>query len=390
MKKVQEYFLSQPHQPFFALGITSAIIMMLIFLLSFKGLFTLSLDPLAFHAYSLIFTVFTPFFLGFLLTTFPRFSQRPAIERTLYLTAYTLLFLGILLFVLGAFISIMIATVGGFLIFLAQLYTTHIFYTIYKNSPLTDKHDQFWIMVAWLEGIVANILFIGYFLEILPRTPLMTGTAIYLYLILLALAVGQRMIPFFSHVHIQRNNNLLKTIFILFHLKIFSDFLDIKIGFIFLLLSGAIMIREILRWKLPFREADAILWILHLAIFWLPTALLIGGFSELAALLFERSFAALTIHLLVLGFLTTIMIGFGTRVTLGHSGNQMLIDNYTKVLFYLTQIIVYFRALYAFLGYAMLFDMTATLWIVLFVAWAGKYLPVLLFGKKLSPPTLQR
>ncbi|MCX6073897.1 MAG: NnrS family protein [Campylobacterales bacterium] len=25
-------------------------------------------------------------------------------------------------------------------------------------------------------------------------------------------------------------------------------------------------------------------------------------------------------HLLVLGFLTTILIGFGTRVTLGHSG----------------------------------------------------------------------
>ncbi len=384
MRQTKGYFFSQPHQPFFTLGILNAIIMMLIFLLSFKGVFILSLDTFAFHAYSLIFTVFTPFFLGFLLTTFPRFSQTAAIEKQVYLTAFTLLFLGILLFLVGAFTSIMIVALGGFLIFLSQLYTTHIFYTIYKNSPQKDKHDQFWILSAWLEGIVANVLFIGYFLDILALSPLTIGVGIYLYLILLALSVGQRMIPFFSHVLVDRNKNLLKTMFILFNLKVFSDLFDLKIGFIFLLVAGAIMMREVLRWRLPFKSADAILWILHLAIFWLPTALIIGGFSELAGLIFNKSFLALSIHLVVLGFLTTIMIGFGTRVTLGHSGNAMQIDSYTKVLFYLTQIVVYFRALYSFSSSSLLFDITATLWIVLFVSWSIKYLPVIILGKKLS------
>ncbi len=384
MTKMKGYFFSQPHQPFFTLGIINAILMMIIFLLSFKGVVTLSIDTFAFHAYSLIFTVFTPFFLGFLLTTFPRFSQTPAIEKQLYLTAFTLLFSGVVLFVLGAFISIMIAALGAFLIFLAQLYTAHIFYTIYKNSPLEDKHDQFWILTAWLEGIAANVLFIAYFLDILPLTPLAIGAGIYLYLILLALSVGQRMVPFFSHVMIERNKTLLKTMFILFNLKVLFDLFDLKIGFIFLIVAGAIMMKEVLRWKLPFRQADAILWILHLAIFWLPTALILGGFSELAGLLFGKYFLAISIHLVVLGFLTTIMIGFGTRVTIGHSGNQMRIDKYTKVLFYLTQIVVYFRALYSFSGSSMLFDITATLWIVLFTAWSIKYLPVVVAGKKLS------
>ena len=384
MTLTKRYFFSQPHQPFFTLGIINAILMMLIFLLSFKGVFILSLDTFSFHAYSLIFTVFTPFFLGFLLTTFPRFSQTQAIEKQVYLTAFTLLFSGVVLFLLGAFTSIMIVALGAFLIFLAQLYTVHIFYTIYKKSPLSDKHDQFWILTAWVEGIASNVLFIGYFLDILPLSPLTIGVGIYLYLILLALSVAQRMVPFFSHVMIERNKILLKVMFILFNLKVFFDLFDLKIGFIFLIIAGAIMMKEVLRWKLPFKQADAILWILHLAIFWLPTALILGGFAELAGLIFGKSFLAISIHLVVLGFLSTIMIGFGTRVTIGHSGNQMRIDNYTKVLFYLTQIIVYFRALYSFSANTMLFDITATLWIVLFTAWSVKYLPVIITGKKLS------
>jgi len=183
---------------------------------------------------------------------------------------------------------------------------------------------------------------------------------------------------------IERNKTLLKTMFILFHLKVLFDLFDLKIGFIFLLIAGAIMMKEVLRWKLPYKQADAILWILHLAIFWLPTALIIGGFSELSGLVFDKSFLALSVHLVALGFLTTIMIGFGTRVTIGHSGNQMKIDKVTKVLFYLTQIVVYFRALYSFSGSSLLFDITASLWMVLFIAWAVKYLPVLISGKKLS------
>jgi len=35
--KKENYFLSQPHQPFFILGIANAFIMMLIFALSYKA-----------------------------------------------------------------------------------------------------------------------------------------------------------------------------------------------------------------------------------------------------------------------------------------------------------------------------------------------------------------
>jgi uncharacterized protein involved in response to NO len=378
------YFLSQPHQPFFTLAIIHAIFMMLVFLLAHKGLIILSMNPFTFHAYSLIFTVFTPFFLGFLLTTFPRFSQVPAIEKSLYSRIFFLLLAGSILFIIGAFSTIMISAVGGLIIFIAQLYAGMIFYKIYQTSPQKDKHDQFWILVSWGEGLIANVLFIATFFMLIPSNILSHSIGIYLYLIMMALSVGQRMIPFFSHLIIERNSTLLKAIFILFSLYILAHFFEIKIGFFFLLIAGALMMKELLRWNLPFKQADAVLWILHLAIFWLPAALIIGGISEVAGLIFEKDFLSLSIHLVVLGFLTTIMIGFGTRVTLGHSGNQMHIDKVTKILFYLTQIVVYFRALYSFSGSNILFDITATLWMVLFISWAIKYLPVLVTGKKLS------
>ena len=83
-KQKQNYFLSQPHQPFFILGITNAIIMMLIFALSYKGVLTLNITSLNFHVYTLIFSVFTNVFTGFLFTTFPRFCQSEVITKDYY------------------------------------------------------------------------------------------------------------------------------------------------------------------------------------------------------------------------------------------------------------------------------------------------------------------
>lgn len=94
--------------------------------------------------------------------------------------------------------------------------------------------------------------------------------------------------------------------------------------------------------------------------------------------------SALYLYLIFVAFVMTVLIGFGTRVTLGHSGNMMVTDRHTKMLFYMTQIVLYMRILYSLTGTPFLFDISATLWILLFGGWALKYMPALLFGKKLS------
>ena len=45
----------------------------------------------------------------------------------------------------------------------------------------------------------------------------------------------------------------------------------------------------------------------------------------------------------MLGFLFTVLIGFGTRVTIGHSGNMMVATPYVKFLFIFTQVVVLVR-----------------------------------------------
>lgn len=379
------YFFSQPHQPFFVMGVINAILFMLLFMLSYKGVITFTTTPNLFHSYSLIFGVFTPFFLGFLLTTFPRFSQVPELEKSIYVTNFALLSSGLLLFLIGSLWSSILIYIGSFLVLGALVYTMVVFYQIYKASPMPELHDQQWIMVGFGSGIVSGLLFFIGFLtgsEIVFSLAKLIG--IYLFLTITALSVGQRMIPFFSHVMIDKNLKLLPTVFALFALFIVFEVFELKIGFFFLFIAGIVLGKEIKIWKLPFQNSEPILWILHLAIFWLPISLILTGFASLAEIIFEKDFIYVGIHLVMLGFLTTVMIGFGTRVTLGHSGNNMVIDKRTKFLFYLTQIIVYFRALYSFSGSSIMFDITVTLWLILFIAWAVKYLPVLVVGKKIN------
>ena len=379
------YFFSQPHQPFFTWGVFNAILAMLLFLLSYKGVVVFETTPNLFHAYSLIFIVFTAFFQGFLLTTFPRFSQMPPLAQNIYATNFTLLVAGTLLFYIGVLVNIWVMLAGMVLLLGNQLFSFYAFWQIYKASPSPDKYDQFWILSAFGSGIITHFLLIVSVLTgVMVLEELAKQAALYLYLVFVAFSVGQRMIPFFSHVMIAKNKKTLKQSFVLFSVGILTNLFFPPFGAFIFLAAGVLIGKEVYRWKLPFKEAEPILWILHLAIFWLPVGLVLGSIGEIAGWAFEKEVLFLGLHLVAIGFVTTVLIGFGTRVTLGHSGNMMVTDNKTKMLFYMTQAVVYMRALYALTGTSFLFDIAVLLWLVLFGGWAVKYMPALAFGKRIT------
>ena len=211
----------------------------------------------------------------------------------------------------------------------------------------------------------------------------------YMYLIFLAFSVGQRMIPFFSHSFAQKNTNFVKIVFVLFLLKSILASADIKsIQIVVDLLLGIYMLREFKRWDLHPLESPAILWVLHLALFWLPLAFLLSALSLTAEIFLETSFYFFNIHLLAIGFLTTLLIGFATRVTLGHSGQAPQADSFTTKVFLFIQLVVLLRALFSLnvafgWGFDFLFDISFSTWILLFLIWGGKYFRVLVFSQKL-------
>lgn len=393
-QKKPNYFLSQPHQPFFTLGIFNAIVLMLIFALSYKGVFTLTTGSAAFHVYSLIFIAFSNLFTGFLFTTFPRFNRSEVISKKFYTNVFYSTLLGSTLFLAGSFISHALMLGGMTVLFLSQVFAVLKLQEIFTRGAASDKKDSFWILTALYFGLLGHILFISLELNSYLALPLdlqslAINISFYLYLIFLTFSVAQRMVPFFSHSFAVKNENFVKIVFLLFGLKTIFSTLDFRVAEIILdTVLGLYLLAEFLRWKLPLLSSPPILWVLHLGLFWLPAAFLLSAISLSAELFLETSFYFLNLHLLAIGFLTTILIGFGTRVTLGHSAQPPHADRLAVGIFLFVQVVVILRALYSVnlaygWGLNFFFDISFTAWLVLFLVWAWRYGKVLVFGSKL-------
>ena len=389
MNTKQNYFLSQPHQPFFILAVANAIIMMLIFALAYKGVASLQIDSTFFHVYSLIFLLFTNVFTGFLFTTFPRFNQTDVIEKEYYSKIFFANVAGSILFIAGAFFSFYLLLAAMIVLFITQVFIVLKLQKIFLRGHAPDKTDSFWILTAQYFGIAAHLLFIlALSFHLLELMPTAINIAFYLYLIFLAFSVGQRMIPFFSHSWAEKNPNFIKIIFVLFIFKSIFASASFVIGEIVVdIILASYMLKEFLRWDLRPLQSPSILWVLHLSLFWLPIAFALSAITLTAGLVFETSFYFLNIHLLAIGFLTTVLIGFGTRVTLGHAGMPPHADKFATGIFLFIQFVVLLRALFSInvafgWGANFLFDISASAWLLLFLLWGGRYGKILIFGKQ--------
>lgn len=332
--------------------------------------------------------MFTPAFLAFLFTTFPRFSGTEPIEKEQYILIFKGFLGGSLLFQIGSLFSTVLFTIGMILTLISHLGASYILYNIYKTSKIVDKEDQLWILIAMGFGLLSHLIFI---LNIwIPSLhTLSIQISIYLYLFILIFTVGQRMIPFFSHSTIEKHKERLKVIIGLLGLHLLLEVIQNNSSFLVDFLLAYLIGKEIYRWKLPFPNPKPLVWILHLALFWIPVAFALEGVSNIITLTTHTNFLSLGLHTLTLGFFVTVLIGFGTRVTLGHSGNLMHSDRLTTILFYWTQLLVVVRILTSLAvanswNFVVFFDLSITVWVVLFALWGSRFFPVLIFGKKLT------
>ena len=390
--KRQNYFLSQPHQPFFVFGLLWAIVSMVLFTLSHKGIITLALAENEFHLYSLAFIVFAQFFHGFLFTTFPRFCTSMTIPKEVYSRIVWLYQISAALFFIGSLLSEWIIFFAMLTLLFAHAMAIFTLYWIYKIGQSPLKQDPYWILVAhsiaiathlfWVIAYGINLVwnFQGWFELIVP-------VIVNFFLVFLTLAVAQRMIPFFSHSQEPKTKYFVETVLGALIIKTLFVIFTFTVGEVVVsVLLALYLLREFLRWKLHPFHSPAIVWILHLALFWLPIAFFIGAITQMAEMIYKTDFLFAEIHLLVLGFLTTVLIGFGTRVTLGHSGQPPHADRISIALFWWTQVLVLGRFALSMdtafgASHPWLFDAVVYGWILLFIFWGGRYGKTLVFGK---------
>ncbi|WP_226372178.1 NnrS family protein [Sulfurospirillum diekertiae] len=374
---------AQPHRIFFFAGVVQSVLFVALIGLQYAGLVSLHVSVGLYHAYAMTFIVFTQFFAGFLLTTFPRYLSRPSASPKAYLPIVWLINGGGLLFMALSFVSAMALVVSMLMILAGYVKLCLLLLDFQTKSTVTNKSDTTWMLRAFALGLVGQLLFIAD--PFLSTYALALGVSFYLYLFFIVLIVSQKMMPFFAANTIlgysmNKSKHFLLFVFVALILKVILEALSINAFVADSALFG-IITYELLKWRLPFRKSPAILWVLFLSIWWVPVGFglfVVQDFSALVghAIYLEKS----PLHALALGYFTTVLVGFGTRVILGHSGRTPKADMYAVTLFGLIQAMALIRiiaGIFPQFGYLHAVLTVAVLWIVIFGLWSKRYIGIL-------------
>ncbi|MDX4057575.1 NnrS family protein, partial [Aliarcobacter skirrowii] len=188
---------------------------------------------------------------------------------------------------------------------------------------------------------------------------------------------------------INRSNKLLDIFFVLLLIKVlvlsFEDtrlnlFIDIPI-FLFIL-------RELFIWKLPTFKTPPIVWILHLGLYWIVIAFFISIIESVFAFINPNFyFEKIVIHTLAIGYFVTVLVGFGTRVILGHSGRKIETKLFALIIFIAVQFLALIRVFTSIssnfdFNYIFFIELSAFLLIVALVIWSLKYITILVENEK--------
>jgi uncharacterized protein involved in response to NO len=389
-------FSSQPHQPFFVSGILFFILFMMLFTASYSNILTLDNSVSTFHAYPMVFVIFIQFFLGFLFVVFPRFLIQAEIAIKEYMNQFLLYFISSL----GIFLSLIffpkITFLFQIMMFFAQVLSFKLLYSIHKKSIVKVKEDTKWVLISFFAGLVFHILFIISTLEFpfsFELSKFSINGGFYLFIFMVIFVISQRMIPFFTTAKApnyiaNKSANLLIIIFSLLAFKVvLLSFDNVKLNLLADIPLFIVITRELIKWKLPFFKVPAIMWVLYLGLYWIPFAFLISIIEGAMAfidpsIIFEKA----VIHTMALGYFLTVLIGFGTRVILGHSGTTPHANNFAIFIFIVIQVIALLRIFTSFsinfgLDYTFFINLTAILLIIGLLVWSSKYLTILLKGK---------
>ena len=389
-------FSSQPHQPFFTSGILFLILFMALFVSVYSNTLILDNSVLTYHAYTMVFVIFIQFFLGFLFVVFPRFLIQAEIQIQEYMKQFLLYFFASL----GIFLTLIFYSKATFifqiLMLIAQIMSFKLLYSIHKKSIVKIKEDTKWVLISLFSGLVFHSLFIISSLNF-PYSYELSRFAIdggfYLFLFMIIFAISQRMIPFFTTAKVpsyvaNKSVNLLTILFSLLAFKvILLSFDNAKINLLADIPLFIVITRELIKWKLPFFKSPAIMWVLYLGLYWIPVAFFVSIIEGLMAfydpnIIFEKA----VIHTMALGYFLTVLIGFGTRVILGHSGTTPHASNFAIFIFIVVQFIAILRIFSSFsfnfgLNYVFFINLTAILLIIGLLVWSSKYITILLKGK---------
>jgi len=399
-------FTAAPHRVMFFGGALQSVAAMLWLLLEMAARYGLAgqpadwpVAPNAAHGYLMIYGLFPFFIFGFLMTTYPRWMNGKEVPARRYVPAFALLLLGSagfyagLLAGIGVLIAAVLLTLAGWGVALYALLRV-----MFEAQHPDKRHPQIiaialglgWCGLAaylvWLWGGAAAWL--GFAMH----------GGLWFFLLPVFASVAHRMIPFFTSTALPQHlvERPYWAWWFMLAASAMHGLLQLAGAAAWLWVSDAPLAVASLYltyvWGLRRSLGIAMLGVLHIGFAWLGIAMLLSAAQSLVLFVSRGSafvWGLAPLHALTVGCFATLLIGMGTRVTLGHSGQSMRADIKIKLMFTGIQLAVLLRVLADMLpGQVMhwLYLAAAAAWLACFVPWTLRYLPVYLRSRADGKP----
>jgi len=388
-------FTAAPHRMMFFGGAVKLLLPLLFWSAELLGRHTNlwtpldTLIPISWaHGFVMLYGVFSFFIFGFLMTAYPRWMNGELVPKVAYVNAFAWLSLGMLLFQIGIFFSITMAA-SGIAVFLFGWAIGQIaLYKVYKRSPTKNKFYETILNLSLTAGWIGTGSFLLWILTDDWSYQIFSLQAgLWVYLLPILFSVSHRMIPFFSSSIIRsyRNYQPVWTIKIMLaccfgHLALeimqlaqWMFITDIPLAFVALLHS--------IKWQLTNSFADRLLAVLHMAFLWLGIGMVLFSIQSLYLLFSgELILGKGPLHAITIGFFTSLLIAMASRVSLGHSGRKLILDQITWSLFIGIQLTALLRIFADISALDSLFGLslniiTSIIWIICIGTWVVRFAP---------------
>ncbi|MEQ1532005.1 MAG: NnrS family protein [Sideroxydans sp.] len=388
-------FTAAPHRVMFFGGALQAIAVMLWWTLELMSRYGIvgqpvswTIAPSAAHLYLMIYSLLPFFMYGFLMTTFPRWMAGKEIPAKLYVTAFGLMFMGAVLFYVGMIFSVamviaaVVSALAGWGVALYALLR------VLLDTRPSDKRHPIVLSIALAMGWGGLASYLGWLLTdeyVFLNLSIQSG--MWFFLMPLFASVAHRMIPFFTSNALSQPNvpRPFWPWWTILAASVAHGALSFAGATSWLWLCDAPLAASALYlsylWGLRRSLSNPLLAVLHVGFVWMGIAMLL--FAVQSFVLFYSHGATsiwgfAPLHALTIGCYATLMIGMGTRVTLGHSGLPFNIDTPIKLMFIGMQLVALMRVLADVLplqsGYIW-YVVSALGWLVCFAPWVWRYLP---------------
>ncbi len=372
-------FFHDAFRPFYLGGAFFAAIAVPLWLgMWYHNCFTPSLPSLYWHAHEMVFGFAGAIIIGFLFTAARNWTGLPlpaGIPLGLLVSLWLVSRVG-MFFAYGPVLAVVDSLL--LLIVAGVLARKFILARSWRSMPLV-------IVLSLLAG--ANIAFHAAAHNLIPISPLQAIEAGLLFVVLIEMIVGGRVVPGFSAnaapgVWRWRPTWLHPGSFMLAAAAFLADSFHVPgpLTGTLALLAGAAVAVQAIGWNALAARSNPMQWILHAAYAWIPIGLVLLGLASFGIV--PRSAA---IHALAVGSMGGLIIGMITRTSLGHSGRVVRAGRVEVTAFILVLLAAALRVASALIPPFYFAGMLAagTAWAAAFLLYVVSYGPILL-GKR--PP----